>query len=76
MKKIGCQLGIWCLLYVGTLSLTGSVSTAMASQDNQVSKPTEASMSLAYETTTQSATIPAMDADAPAVVETASFGLG
>ena len=76
MKKRYCQLVIGCLLYMGALSLQVDVSPAMASQEDHVSKPTETSMNLAYETTTQSAVIPAIDADAPAVVETASFGLG
>ena len=65
-----------CLFYIGTLSLLVGISPAMTSQEDQISKPTETSMNLAYETTTQSAVIPAIDAAAPAVVETASFGLG
>ena len=43
---------------------------------NHESKTMEANVNLAYKTETESLTIPAIDAAAPAIVETASFGLG
>jgi hypothetical protein len=48
----------------------------MDTQAGQDSKTTEADMNLAYEIKTDPLAIPPMDAEAPAVFETASFGLG
>jgi hypothetical protein len=46
------------------------------SQKNEPARSTEATMNLATQTAAASATVPAIDATAPAVIETASFGLG
>jgi hypothetical protein len=48
----------------------------MDSQASHESKTTEADMNLAYEIEAEAPAIPAIDAAAPAVFETASFGLG
>jgi len=48
----------------------------MDSQANHESKTTEATMNLAQEIETDAPAIPPIDAAAPAVFETASFGLG
>jgi hypothetical protein len=48
----------------------------MNAQAGQASKTTEADMNLALQTETHSQAIPAIDMAAPAVFETASFGLG
>ena len=76
MKIRCCTNGLGCLFYMGMLSLLWACSPAMDSQANHDSKKTEAAMNLAYKTETDTPAIPPIDLSAPAVVETASFGLG
>ena len=76
MKNRCCTNGLECLLYVGMLSLLWACSQTMDSQADHDSKKTEAAMNLAHKTETDAPAIPPMDAAAPTVVETASFGLG
>jgi hypothetical protein len=76
MIKKSCTTGKWCLLFTGILSLLWACSPAMDSQAGQESKTREAAMNLALKTETDSLAIPPIDAAAPAVFETASFGLG
>ena len=76
MKKRCCTIGKWCLFYLGMLSFLGACSPAMDSQTNHEAKTMETSMNLAYKTETDAPAIPPIDAAAPAVFETASFGLG
>jgi hypothetical protein len=76
MKKRCCTTGKWCLFLLGILSFLGACSPTMDSQANHEAKTTEAAMSLAYKTETDAPAIPPIDAAAPAVFETASFGLG
>ena len=71
-----CTTGKWCLFFLGMLSFLWACSPTMDSQANHESKTTEATMNLAYKTETESSAIPPIDAAAPAVFETASFGLG
>ncbi len=76
MKKRCCTTGKWCLFFLGILLLLGACSQAMDSQASHEAKSTEAAMNLAYKTKTDALAIPPIDAAAPAVFETASFGLG
>ncbi len=76
MKKRCCTTGKWCLLFTGILSLLLACSPTMDTQAGQDSKTTEADMNLAYQIKTDPLAIPAIDAAAPAIFETASFGLG
>ena len=76
MKKRGCTTGVWCLFFLGLLSFLWACSQTMDSQANHESKTTEATMNLAQEIETDAPAIPPIDAAAPAVFETASFGLG
>ncbi len=76
MKKRCCTTGKGCLLLVGILSLLLACSPTMDSQAGQDSKTTEATMNLALKTETDSPAIPPIDAAAPSIFETASFGLG
>ena len=76
MKKRGCTSGKGCLLLIGILSLLLACSPTMDTQAGQDSKTREADMNLAYQIKTDPLSIPAIDAAAPAVFETASFGLG
>ena len=76
MKKRGCTTGIWCLFFLGLLSFLWACSPTMDSQTSDELKKTEATMNLAHKIETNTPAIPAIDAAAPAVFETASFGLG
>lgn len=76
MKKRCCTTHLSCLFFLGMLSLLWACSPTIDSQANHDSKKTEAAMNLAYKTETESPAIPPIDGAAPAVVETASFGLG
>ena len=76
MKKRCCTTGKWCLFFISMLSFLGACSQAMDSQASHEAKSTEAGMNLAYKTETDAPAIPPIDAAAPAVFETASFGLG
>ena len=76
MIKKCCTTGKWCLFFTGILSLLWAGSPMMDSQAGQESKTTEAAMNLALKTETDSLVIPPIDAAAPTVFETASFGLG
>lgn len=76
MTKKCCTTGKWCLFFTGIFFLLLACSPTMDSQVGQESKTTEAAMNLALKTETDSPVIPPIDAAAPAVFETASFGLG
>ena len=76
MKKRNCMDAIWWLSLFGMLSFLWACSPSMDTQASHESKTTEVDMNLAYKIETESPAIPAIDAAAPAVVETASFGLG
>ncbi len=76
MKKRCCTTGKWCLVLTGILSLLWAGSPMMDAQAGQESKKTEAAMNLALKTETNSLANPPIDTAAPAVFETASFGLG
>lgn len=76
MHKKCCNRTIGWLLFV-SMSLFVWVGTAAAtSQINQRSKTTEDSMSHAFQSAVDVTAIPPIDAAAPAITETASFGLG
>ena len=76
MKKRCCTTRLGCLLFLGMLLFLWACTPTMDSQANHEAKTTEADMNLAYKLQTESPAIPAIDAAAPAVFETASFGLG
>ncbi len=76
MKKKYCPTGIGCLFFLGMLSLLWACSPTINSQVSHESKTTEDSMKRAYQTESDAPAIPPMDVSAPAVFETASFGLG
>jgi hypothetical protein len=76
MQRKDYRWGIWCLFYLSVLWLPGILDQAAAAEKKRDSKPTEASMNLAYQTPTETADIPIIDRTAPAVHQTASFGLG
>ncbi len=67
---------IRCLLLLGVMSFLLGGSPTMGKQANRASKTKEGSMSVAYKTETEFSKIPPIDAAAPSVFETASFGLG
>lgn len=76
MKKRNSMYVIGFTFLLGiTAFLMGGFPTLTA-QTSHASKTTEGSMSLAYKTESVSPQIPPIDAAAPAVFETASFGLG
>jgi hypothetical protein len=76
MKKRNCMGAIWCLCLLGMLAVSWACSPTMDSQPSHKSKTTEGNMNLAYKIESEAPTIPAIDAAAPSVFETASFGLG
>lgn len=76
MKKRCGTTGKWCLLFWGMLSFLGACSPTMDSQTRHEAMTTEATMNLAFKTETDAPAIPPIDAAAPAVFETAAFGLG
>jgi len=75
MKKRGFSIIIGCLCLLGMVwGLLGASPTKTPSDSLSESK--ENDMHPAYKTETQEAKIPPIDAAAPSVFETASFGLG
>jgi len=64
------------LLLLGVIWILLGVAQLMTTQADPVSDTKEGSMNLAYTLETKPAEIPLIDAAAPAVFETASFGLG
>ena len=76
MKKRNGMDAIWCLFLMGGLFFLWACSPSMDTPASHESKKMEANMNLAYQIETDPLTIPAIDAAAPAIVETASFGLG
>lgn len=76
MKKKCCATHLSCLFFLGMLSFLWACSPTMDSQAGHESKTTEAAMTLAHKNETPSPSIPPIDTSAPAVFETASFGLG
>ncbi len=76
MKKKCGTTGIGCLFLLGMSYFLWACSPTMDSQANHESKTTEAAMNPAPIIETESPAIPPIDAAAPAVFETASFGLG
>jgi hypothetical protein len=76
MKKRCCTTRLSCLFFLGMMSFLWACSPTMDSQANHESKTTETAMNLAHKIETESPAIPPIDAAAPAIFETASFGLG
>lgn len=76
MKKRRYTTGKWCLYFLGMLFFLWASSPTMDSQAQHEAKTTEADMNLAYILKTDPPGAPAIDAAAPKVFETASFGLG
>ena len=76
MYKRSCMTGIWCLSFMGMLLLLWACSPAIDTQASKETKTTEADMNLAYTIKTDTPEIPPIVAAAPAIFETASFGLG
>ncbi len=76
MKKRNFTNIIRLLLFLGVISILFGVAQLMTTQADPVSDTKEGSMKLAYTLETKPAEIPPIDAAAPAVFETASFGLG
>ena len=76
MKKRNFTHIIRWLLLLGVISILLGVAKLMTIQADSTSDTKEVSMNLAYTLETKPAEIPAIDAAAPAVFETASFGLG
>jgi hypothetical protein len=76
MKKRYCTIGLGCLFCLGMLSPLWACSPTIDPQADHDSKQTEAAMNLAHKTETDTPAIPPVDMSAPALVETASFGLG
>jgi hypothetical protein len=76
MKKRNFTNIIKLLLLLGVISILPGVAQLMTTRANPTSDTKEGSMNLAYTLETKAAKIPLIDAAAPAVFETASFGLG
>jgi len=76
MKKRCCTGATWCLCLLSMLLVLWACSPTMDSRAGHESKKTEKDMNLAYKIAPESPAIPAIDAAAPSVFETASFGLG
>jgi hypothetical protein len=64
------------LLLLGVISIFLGVAQSMTAHADPTSDTKEGAMNLASQLETKSAEIPPIDAAAPAVFETASFGLG
>jgi len=75
MKKRGFSIAIGCLFLMGAVSWVLGASPGRTPTDNHT-QPQENDMHLAYKTETETVKIPPIDAAAPSVFETASFGLG
>lgn len=76
MRKSGNRglsryLLVWSV--VSVLAVGGSMATT---QSNHASKTKEGKVNLAPKTKIESPGIPAIDAAAPSIIETATFGLG
>ena len=76
MKKRNFTHIIRWLLLLSVISILLSVSQFMTPQADPASDTKKGSMNLAYTLETRPVEIPPIDAAAPAVFETASFGLG
>jgi len=76
MKKRSGAYIFGCLFLSGVMSFILGGFPKMTSQASHASKAAEDSMNLAFKTETESRQIPPMDAAAPSVFKTASFGLG
>ncbi|MFC1817089.1 hypothetical protein ACFL0M_14395 [Thermodesulfobacteriota bacterium] len=76
MKKRNFTNVIKVLLLLGVISIFLGVAQLMTTRADPTSDTKEGSMNLAYTLETKPAEIPPIDAAAPAVFETASFGLG
>lgn len=76
MKKRNFTNIISLLMLLGVVSILLGVAQLTTTQADPVSDTKEGSMNLANTLETKSAEIPPIDAAAPAVFETASFGLG
>jgi len=76
MKKRNFTNIIKFLLLLGVLSILPGVAQLMTTRADPSSDRKEGSMNLAYTLETKPAEIPLIDAAAPAVFETASYGLG
>ena len=76
MKAKYLFLIVWGTCCIGFVSLIAIFSPIMWTQAAQTSSSKEGSMEAAVNTTGDSPAIPPIDAAAPAVFETASFGLG
>lgn len=74
MKKRNVTYGLGCLLLLCVISLL-SVAQLRMSRANSAADIKD-SMNLAYTLETNPAEIPPIDKAAPAIFETASFGLG
>jgi hypothetical protein len=75
MKPGSFKNTIKLLMLSGVISVLLGAAHLMATRADPVSDTKEGSMNLAY-LETKTAEIPAIDGAAPAVLETASFGLG
>ena len=72
MKKIRCKPGIGWLPSIGIIAVVAIATTAMISQDDNMS-----AMNSAYQANDNvSSEIPVIDAEVPTAFETASFALG
>jgi hypothetical protein len=64
------------LMLLGVLSISPGIVQLMTTRADPVSDKKEVSMNLANTLETKPAEIPPIDASAPVIFETASFGLG
>jgi len=76
MKKRNFTNIIRLLFLLGVISILLGVAQLMTTRADPNSDTKEDSMNLAYTLETKPAKIPPIDAAAPTVFETASFGLG
>lgn len=76
MKKRDFTNIIRFLFLLGVISISLGVAHLMTARADPASDTKEVSMKLAYTLKTKPAEIPPIDAAAPPVFETASFGLG
>lgn len=76
MKKRKFKISIRWLLFLGVISLILGVTRLVTTQADNDSNTKEGYMNLAYKLETKAPEMPSIDTAAPAVFETASFGLG
>jgi len=76
MKKRNGRYVIGLMFLLGIAAFLTDGFSTLTTKTSHASKKTEDSMNLAYKTETESPQIPPIDAAAPVVFETASFGLG